>query len=213
MSSPKAHSYQKGDNQAGGGGGRGGGGKRTRPQAGSDKDDVARGVAQARPDAELPRKPGPEVPGPEPGASSSEAERDLPVLQSLQRQNAKLLTSLDKLENSGRPEERAALLEDVDEELCVKRSIESRLFPLLDDADDVAVEVERIRAMDRDIDRDLSNLRSREPDDRTFVIGVEVLHGDLERQIERESAVLIPAWSSLMGPAQARNLDRRGSTA
>lgn len=179
MSSPKAHRYEKGDNQTGGGG--------------------ARGAAEVR--------------GSEPSAPSADAEPNLPVLHSLQKSNAKLLTSLDKLENTGRPEERAALLEDVDEELSVKRSIESRLFPLLDEADDVGVEVERIRALDRDIDRDLSNLRSREPDDRTFVIGVEMLHGDLERQIERESAVLIPAWSSLIGPGQARHLERRGPPA
>jgi hypothetical protein len=77
--------YEKGDDKAGGGGSKGGGGKRGRPPDQDwEKGDVVRGVAAARPEVEMPRKPGRQVPGqpergaPEPetpGSGSSESGR------------------------------------------------------------------------------------------------------------------------------------------
>jgi hypothetical protein len=201
MSSPKAHTYQKGDNKAGGGGGHGGGGKRTRPQGGWEKGDVARGITELRADARVPHKPGRDIDRAATATGPEPAPHRRPILGSLRSVNNKLLNTLRRLDNTGRSEERRALLSDVAEHLSRKRIIEADLFVLLDES--YLDEMAAIQEIDRDIERDLNSLLALEPKDRAFVIGAEVLYGDVERRIGREREVLAPAWKDALRFEQA----------
>lgn len=200
--------YEKGDPKAGGGGRRGGGGKRTQPLEGWEKGDVARQVRVARPDAEIPRKPGRPTTAAEESATheaTAAVGPDLPVLTDLRRVNAKLLTALRKLEGTARPDERTQLLRDVDHHLGAKRDLESRLIPLLDRAD-VADVLDELEGLDAAIDRHLADLHDSAPDEPVFTLGVHVLHGEVEQQIQRERERLIPAWTESLDPDQAADL-------
>lgn len=190
--------YKKGDEKAGGGGGRGGGGKRTRPPESWEKGDVARQVRAARPEAQMPRKPGRAATDAE--ATMAEhahgvATAEPAGLTRLRRINAKLLTTLRKLGSTARAAERVELLREVEDELALKRGIESRLAPLLDDAD-VGGIVDELRSLDATIDAHLAKLESSSPDRPEFTLAVHVLHGEIEMQIRMERDGLMPIWAT-----------------
>lgn len=205
MSGTKAHGYKKGDNKAGGGGYSGAGGKRGRPQRGWEKGDVARGVAEARPNVKLPHKPGRHVER----HHAEEVEAAPPdIVDRLVQTNAKLLTSLRKLDTTHDSEERSTYLQAVQRHLDLKRRIEGVLRPLLDAADlgDASAEIDDL---DRAIDRGMDHLAEISPRHREFGLTVQALWGTIERRIEREREVLIPGYRRELGPGQALDLAQR----
>jgi hypothetical protein len=195
--------YTKGDNRAGGGGGVGGGGKQTRRTDGWEKGDVARQVADLRPGEDFPHKPGrasvSEV--------SEEPEPELPILDALHRTNAKLLTTMRKLDTTHTPDECSTLLDYVERMIALKREIESRLIPLLDDRN-LVDSVEQFRRLDAFVDRELAALRSTPPRGPAFSLAVETLRGTLEQQVQLERDAFEPDWISELDPEQATDLAR-----
>lgn len=190
--------HKKGDDKAGGGGGRGGGGKRTRPPESWEKGDVARQVRTARPEAHMRRKPGrAETEAEATMAEHAEAPRAIEPagLTRLRRINAKLLTALRKLGGTARADERIALLREVEDDLALKRGIEARLAPLLEDAD-VGSIVDELRSLDAAIDAHLAKLEGSSPDRPEFTLAVHVLHGEVEMQIRTERDGLMPVWAT-----------------
>src|SRR5688500_9689480 len=193
--------YTKGDNKAGGGGGVGGGGKQTRRTDGWEKGDVARQVAELRPGEDFPRKPG----RASVSEASEEGEPELPILDALHRTNAKVLTAMRKLDNTHTPSECGLLLDYVERMLALKREIESRLIPLLDDRN-LVDSVDEFRRLDGFVDRDLAGLRNTPPEGPAFSLAVEALRGTLEQQVQLERDAFEPEWMSELDPEQATDL-------
>lgn len=207
---PTRHGYRKGDNKAGGGGSGGGGGKRGRAPHGWEKGDNLRDFSRVREDVEFPRKPGsPHYPPP---TFTSVTETRGPVgptiFAVLRSTNAKLLTTLRKLEGVGinDAERRADLVEVAVEHLQIKRQAEEDLFPLLLDHPEVREGVLGARDMGDAIDEQLMRLLGTDPHDRDFTLVVRSLHGTLEQQIVQEDHAILPDAERVIPRDQAIDL-------
>lgn len=209
---PRRHGYRKGDNKAGGGGPGGGGGKRGRAPHGWEKGDQIRDFADVHEDIELPRKPGsPHHPPRAPGPSRPSSPAGRTITDALRATNAKVLTTLRKLEATSIADEerREVLRASAAAVLLHKRRAEEQLFPLLLDHRDATDGIAGSRDLQTEIDHALERLLALEPSDRDFALAVRVLHGMLEQQIELEHEGVLTVAERVIPADQAVDLASR----